>query len=131
MFEVRCIVENNKLAETLRSLMPLTSEPPVVLPIQKQEDVKPIIKQGIFHKKKKRKKYIRNFAAQGNKTSHQIVRECIDNWKEETIRAKDMSRALEAAGFNARSYYFALVDLLKEGKLIKTDIEGTYKVNHG
>lgn len=120
MFEVRCIVKDNRLSDVLRALRAVTVEPPVVLPVDEPEveEVQP----------ERKTKKPRGFK-RGRKPSVQAY-DVLTDWLRtapDVFPAHAMRKALEDKGIAGGSYWYPLGRLIQEGKVLKTEETGQYR----
>lgn len=130
MFELRLIVKDRALGETLRVLKPFALEPPVVIPV----DIDAESSTNVAEPKKNTVQSARR--KKPTKTSVQVVRDKIREFCKDTpvgetriVAASAMKEWLDEAGHNETSYSYVQTTLVRTGELIATTNRGEYKVN--
>lgn len=116
MFEIRCIVPDKRLGETLRALEPFTLEPPVVQP-GKEPNAK---KNGNGHS-------LIDMPHGVAVTPAVIVKAVVAKGSGTQFTAAELRDACKAAGRNQYGYSYLLDRLLKK-KSVKRIAPNTYEV---
>lgn len=137
MFEVRCIVGDKKLSDTLRALRGHTIEPPVVIPVEEDiaddsAKVDGLLKAAATKPQPKFKKRRKPIQMGGKHLKGRgatvIVRDLITSTGATQISSKEMKRATMAQGYSPGAYSHAIKLLVADKTIRALNSFGDYEV---
>lgn len=141
MLEIRCLIEDKRVSEALRALKGLTVDHPVVLPYETEsaaqpapspQATKPARRDSLSKYKRRVRKDGRPVKVGGHhskgKGAAEVVRTLIAQSDADHITAREVKRAVMAAGYSTGSYSNALKLLQDEGAIKAMETIGDYRV---